>query len=156
MIRVLNLRTGSVVAIPGSKTLLAPRISPDGRWIAALSLQVDKLLLFDMQKQTWRELAKADRIEWPHWSHDGRYIYFERADFKAADSGFEVARVGVKGGLPEVMLQLKSYRTTGVDPAWFDPDATGRHRGSARHRRRHGDLCACVGCSLRTPRSSPG
>jgi Tol biopolymer transport system component len=113
-IEVLNLQTGSVVPLPGSKTLLAPRMSPDGRWIAALSIQIQKLLLFDMQTKAWRELAEASSIEWPAWSRDSRHIYFERNG-----PGPEIVRIAVNGGTPEVVLSLKDMHTTGVAPSWF-------------------------------------
>jgi len=113
-IEVLNLKTGNVVPLPGAKTFLAPRMSPDGRWIVALSIHVQKLLLFDMQTQAWKELTQADSIEWPTWSRDSRYIYFERTG-----PGPEIVRIAVKGGTPEVILSLKDFHTTGVDPAWF-------------------------------------
>lgn len=121
-IEVLNLKTGSVVPVPESKTLIVPRTSPDGRWIVALSRNLQKLLLFDKQTQVWRELAQAQvgRFEWPAWSRDSRYIYFERNS-----PGPEVVRVPVKGGKPEMILSLKDIHTTGVDPAWFSLNPLG-------------------------------
>ena len=113
-IRVLNLQTGSVVPVPESKTLIVPRTSPDGRWIVALSKNLRKLVLFDMQTQAWRELAQADSIEWPTWSRDSRYVYFERTG-----PGPEIFRIAVKGGTPKVILSLKDLHTTGEDAAWF-------------------------------------
>ena len=119
-IEVLNLQTESVLTLPESKTLNQPRISPDGRWIVALSTHLQKLLLFDMQTQSWRELAQAGSIEWPAWSRDSRYIYFERTG-----PGPEIVRIAVKGGTPEVILSLKDIHTTGVDPAWFSLTPNG-------------------------------
>ncbi len=118
-IRMLNLRTGSVVPVAGSKTLMAPRMSPDGRWIAAISFDVRRLLLFDTQTQSWRELAKADQILWPRWSHDGSSLYFLRADFNRGASGTEIARIPIKGGAPEVMLTLGDFRAVAGDSPWF-------------------------------------
>jgi Tol biopolymer transport system component len=89
-------------------------VSPDGRWIAALSSHLQKLLLFDTRTKAWRELAQADRILWPAWSRDSRYIYFERTG-----PGPEIVRIAVEGGTPEVILSLKDFHTTGVSPAWF-------------------------------------
>ena len=94
--------------------MLAPRTSPDGRWTVALSIDLQKLLLFDTQSQAWTELAQAGNIQWPNWSRDSRYIYFERTG-----PGPEIVRITVKGGKPEVILSLKDLHTTGEDPAWF-------------------------------------
>jgi Tol biopolymer transport system component/DNA-binding winged helix-turn-helix (wHTH) protein len=114
VIRVLNLQTGSLVPVPGSQTLNSPRTSPDGRWIVALSTHLQKLMLYDMQTQAWRELAQAGSIKWPAWSRDSRYIYFQRTGPSP-----EIVRIPVEGGAPEVILSLKGIHTTGMDPGWF-------------------------------------
>ncbi|KAA6457294.1 hypothetical protein DYQ86_23510 [Acidobacteria bacterium AB60] len=115
-LEILNLKTGVVAPIPGSKTLLAPRISPDGRWIAAVSHNVQKLLLYNVEKQSWRELAHVNSglLFWIDWSNDSSHIYFERSDPER-----EIVRIPLKGGTPEVMVKLNDYRTTGPSPNWF-------------------------------------
>lgn len=113
-LRMLNVQTGNVTALPDSKTLMAPRVSPDGRWILAVSQNLQKLLLFEVKSQIWRELAQANFLEWPTWSSDSRYIYFARPSPNA-----EIVRVPVTGGKPEFVVSLKGFKTTGVDSGWF-------------------------------------
>ena len=71
---MLDLRTRQVTTLPGSEGCFSPRWSPDGRYIAAISINVFSLMLYDLQMQKWSEIAK--RVGNPHWSRDGKYIYF--------------------------------------------------------------------------------
>jgi Tol biopolymer transport system component len=74
-IHLLDLRTNQVSLLPGSEGLHSPRWSPDGRYICAMPIDAHKLLLFDFMTRQWTELAKMN-VAWPHWSRDGKYIYF--------------------------------------------------------------------------------
>jgi Tol biopolymer transport system component len=73
---MLDLRTRKISILPGSLGLYRPRWSPDGRYLAALSADSRRLMLFDFTTRKWAELAKLD-IGNPTWSHDGKYIYFD-------------------------------------------------------------------------------
>ena len=53
-IYLLDIKTRKVAEIPGSTGLFSPRLSPDGRYIAAIRLDQTALLLFD------RKLAAMD------------------------------------------------------------------------------------------------
>jgi dipeptidyl aminopeptidase/acylaminoacyl peptidase len=112
-INVRNLRTGAVSLIAGSRGFWSPRMSPDGRWIAALSNDLGKLLLFDSRTQAWREVATGG-ILWPHWSHDSRYLYFARPDANP-----QIYRVKAGGDGLEPVVIRKDFRITGVIPGWF-------------------------------------
>jgi Tol biopolymer transport system component len=114
MIGILNLQTKTISRVPGSRGLFSPRMSPDGRWILALSDRTQKLLLFDRQTQGWKEVVGAKSIAWPQWSADSRQIYFSRVDAEST-----IMRVGLSGGTPEQIVKLKGLRTTGVEDGWF-------------------------------------
>jgi Tol biopolymer transport system component len=79
-INLLDLRTGQVSQLPGSEGKFSPRWSPDGRYMAALSSDSQKLLLFDFTTKQWTELASMG-ITYPQWSRDGKYIYFASGPF---------------------------------------------------------------------------
>jgi Tol biopolymer transport system component/DNA-binding winged helix-turn-helix (wHTH) protein len=75
----LDLRTGIVSVIPGSEGMRAPRISPDGRFIAAVDAQSDnKFFLFDQQTQKWSVLVSSNTpgVAWHEFSGDSKYLYF--------------------------------------------------------------------------------
>jgi eukaryotic-like serine/threonine-protein kinase len=76
-LRVLDLNTHRVSALPGSRGLFSPRWSPDGRYIVAMPADSLSLVLFDFQTQKWSQLARA-RAAFPNWSRDGQYVYFLR------------------------------------------------------------------------------
>jgi eukaryotic-like serine/threonine-protein kinase len=109
-IHVLNLKTGDISAVPGSEGLFSPRCSPDGRYIAALSLDSTKMLLYDVDKKTWFPLATS-KFGYENWSHDGNYLYAE--DY--SDSIDDMVRVHVPDGKLERLFSLKDI------PRGFDP-----------------------------------
>jgi WD40 repeat protein len=59
-IRVLNLTKNQISVLPGSAGLYSARWSPDGRYIAALSANSARVLVFNVQSQSWIELAKGN------------------------------------------------------------------------------------------------
>ena len=74
-IYLLDLRTNQVSPLPGGTKMFSPRWSPDGRYIAAMPLDSQKLMLFDVATEVWLELAQL-RTAYPTWSRDSKYIYF--------------------------------------------------------------------------------
>jgi Tol biopolymer transport system component len=109
-IHILNLQSGQVAAVPGSEGLFSPRCSPDGRYIAALSSDSTKLLLYDFAKQTWFPLATS-MFGYENWSHDGNYLYAEDYPDKIDD----IVRIHVPDGKIERLFSLKDI------PRGFDP-----------------------------------
>ena len=75
-IAIYDLETRRVSPLPGARQLFSPRWSPDGRYIAALTNDSLKLMLFDRVSQQWQELVSLP-IGYPSWSHDGQYLYFD-------------------------------------------------------------------------------
>jgi Tol biopolymer transport system component len=71
----LNLKTKVVSMLPGSAGLFSPRLSPDGRHMAAMPLDQRKLMIFDLATNRWSELADKSADN-PVWSSDGKWIYF--------------------------------------------------------------------------------
>ena len=113
-IQILNLQKGTIATVAGSRGFNTSRMSPDGRWIVALSSDIQKLLVFNLRTQAWTELARGSSITWPQWSSDSRYVYFARIDH---DVG--VFRVAVTGGEPKRVVSLKDFRGTGLMDGWF-------------------------------------
>ncbi len=115
----LNLETKKMTEIPGSAGLFSPRLSPDGRYIAAMPLDQRALLLFDRTTGRWTTLT-VQGVGDPTWSHDGRFIYFQ--DFLAA--GKPIYRIAVSGGKPEQVATIDNllpiaatdYRLIGLAP----------------------------------------
>jgi Tol biopolymer transport system component/DNA-binding winged helix-turn-helix (wHTH) protein len=104
-IYLLNLQTSKVTEIPGSTGLFSPRLSPDGRYIAAIRLDQRALLLFDRAQERWTTLA-THGVGDPVWSHDGRSLYFQ--DF--LEAGKPIYRINVPGGEPVSVATIANLR----------------------------------------------
>jgi dipeptidyl aminopeptidase/acylaminoacyl peptidase len=104
-LHLLDLRTGQVSLLPGSEGLFGPRWSPEGRYIAAVPTDAQKLLLFDFTTRQWTELAKMNNA-WSHWSRDGKYIYFSSL-FQKDPALF---RLRVEDRKVELLASLKDLR----------------------------------------------
>ena len=75
-IKSLDLKTRQVSTLAGSGNLIAPAISPDGRYLAAATSDRQKAMLFDFTTRQWVELAKTD-VGSLNWTPDGKYLYFD-------------------------------------------------------------------------------
>jgi eukaryotic-like serine/threonine-protein kinase len=109
-IHTVDLKTSQISDVPGSENLFSPRVSPDGRYVAALSADSTKLMLYDMEKKTWSPLA-VSRFGFENWSHDGKSLFAE--DY--SDQSDDMVRVSVPGGKVEKLFSIKDV------PRGFDP-----------------------------------
>src|SRR5579859_2836800 len=93
-IRLLDLKTHAVSTIPGSDGLFSPRWSPDGRYIAALSPDFTKVMLFDFQTQHWTNwlTEAAGAVNYPNWSADSQYLFFD--DLVTDEESIRSVKVG--------------------------------------------------------------
>jgi len=108
-IHLIDLNTLEVTRLPGSEGMYSPRWSPDGRYITTLSTDAQRLMLFDRASGKWNVLATTT-AGWPHWSKDGKYIYF--SDFKAS------FRLRIDDRQIE---QLASFKDLRVAPGYTGP-----------------------------------
>jgi Tol biopolymer transport system component len=80
LIQIVNLTTRQAATIPGSENLYSPRWSPDGQYLAALSQDSTKLLLFNFKTQKWSNwITEPGAFGFPNWSPDGHYLYYDVA-----------------------------------------------------------------------------
>ncbi len=115
-LRIVDLASGKITILPASDGLLVPRWSPDGRVLAAMTLDTEELKLFDLASNTWTHLA-AGHVAFPEWSHDGRWIYFVGRDPAGA-----VMRVRAADGKREVVTPLGAVQYTGTYSLWMSLD----------------------------------
>ena len=75
-IRILDLASRKLSVLPDSTGMFSPRWSPDGRYIAAMTLDQHRLMVFDRTTSKWSTVAEGV-IHNPVWSRDGRNLYFQ-------------------------------------------------------------------------------
>jgi Tol biopolymer transport system component/DNA-binding winged helix-turn-helix (wHTH) protein len=117
-ISLIDVATGKTTMIPGSQELFSPRWSPDGRYIAALSIDMSRLMLYDTVTQKWRLLQQS--VADPVWSHDSKSIFFHTYVQKSQT----IYRVTVSDGKSEHITDLRdihfadavSYQFAGITP----------------------------------------
>jgi serine/threonine protein kinase/Tol biopolymer transport system component len=116
-LHVVDLKTHVASIIPGTEGLWSPRSSPDGRYVAGLHADNQRLMLFDWKTHQTTELAKANFISWPEWSRDSQYIHF--------GLGNKLVRVRISDRkLEEIknvedMRRLFGFRPTGFFTNWW-------------------------------------
>ncbi|WP_058187514.1 winged helix-turn-helix domain-containing protein [Terracidiphilus gabretensis] len=98
---IVNLKTGKIEVIPGSDGLFSPRWSPDGRYIAALTLDQRQVRLYDVAAKTWKTLPGDSGAD-PAWSSDSRYLYVHRS----LDPSQPIDRIAIPGGQMQELIKL--------------------------------------------------
>jgi WD40 repeat protein len=123
-IQILDLKTHKTVAVPGSETLFSPRWSPNGRYIAALSRNNMVLKLFDFKRQKWSDwlISAAGSVNYPVWSADSKYIYFD--DFVNNDESIRRVKLGEKNS-ERVFVLGRIERYVGAFGPWSGRAADG-------------------------------
>ena len=109
-IDVFNMTSKEISTIPGSDNLYSPRWSPDGQYLAALSADSTKLLLYDFKTQKWTDwISEPGAIGFPTWSRDSRYVYYDNTS--TDKTAFLRAKVGQTH--PERVIDLNDMRRYG-------------------------------------------
>jgi Tol biopolymer transport system component len=100
-LQILNLGTHHLDTVPNSKGLFSPRWSPDGRYIAALSLDQRQVRLYSFGDRTWRALPVDSGAD-PVWSSDSRFIYIHAR----LDAAQPIDRISIPEGRVEQVIRL--------------------------------------------------
>ena len=106
-IEVFDIQSHHISQLPGSQEICCPRWSPDGRYIAGISNDGQKLLSLDLRNKQTRELAHKTTIGYVSWSSDSHYVYFDSL-FEENPSYY---RLRIADGKMETIVDLKQVRT---------------------------------------------
>ena len=110
-----DLDTGKISRILGSDGVYSPRVSPDGRYISALPVSSNELLLFDMKTNRWSTLAKGELFGYNLWSQDGQYVYAVNSHLGSS----RIVRVRIRDAKMEEVASLNDL-PQGLDVfAWW-------------------------------------
>jgi Tol biopolymer transport system component len=100
----LDLKSNQLATLVGSEGMIYPRLSPDDKYIAALT-STRHLTLFDQKTQKWTELTQIGANH-PRWSHDAKYVYFN----STAEGEAAFYRVRIADGTLERAASLKDVK----------------------------------------------
>jgi Tol biopolymer transport system component len=115
---VVDIASGQITALPGSKGIFNPKSSPNGRFIAGLVPGPPAgIRVFDFETQRWSAVLVTNMDALFHtWSRDSRFIYFLHKF--GPDQG--VFRIRSTGGQPERVADLRDMHRV----FWFGLDPT--------------------------------
>lgn len=103
-LQTLDLATNKVQDIPGSEGLFSPRWSPDGHYIAALTLDQQKVMLYDKAKRSWVTLAVTSAAD-PMWSTDSKSLFIHAF----MEESRPIYRLSVPAGKAEQVGSLQTF-----------------------------------------------
>ena len=119
-IYMVDLKTHQVTEVPGSTGLFSPRLSPDGRYIAAVRTDQKALMLFDRASLKWQMLTQHG-VGDPVWSHDSHAIFFQ--DFVEPEKPIYRVEIAARHDLTRVATlenvhsaDALDYRLIGLAP----------------------------------------
>lgn len=113
-IQIINLETMGTEIVPGSEGMFSPRWSPDGRWIAALTLDQKSLMIYDMTQKRWKELAKTSASD-PVWRADSKSLYVDAF----LEDKQPILKINVPSGEVHVVADLNSFRDQATTNYFF-------------------------------------
>lgn len=124
----MDVATRKVSFLPRPpKRTWSPRWSPDGRYIVCLTgpyPDTDGLEIYDFKTNKWKIiLTESGAGNWPTWSHESRWIYCQGKN-RAQENRILIFRLGPEESRPEIVADLRGFRSTGYDWSWIglDPD----------------------------------
>lgn len=122
---VLDVNTRRTSIVPDSRGLFEPQWSPDGHYLTAISVDHNRLMLFDSQTRQWRSLG-AENAHYVAWSPDGKYIhYLEMPDNFSQEKDWNADRMRLADHKVERLCSLHSLNLTGVYGWWSGPALDG-------------------------------
>jgi DNA-binding winged helix-turn-helix (wHTH) protein/Tol biopolymer transport system component len=107
LLRIVRLSDGAVQPVPGSEGLFSPRWSPDGRYIAALSLDQQQVRLYTLATRTWTTLNVSSGAD-PIWSADSRYLFIHAS----LDPSQPIDRISIPDGHVDTIAHLADAQHT--------------------------------------------
>ncbi len=115
-IHIFELSTRRLTELPGSRGLWTARWSPNGRFVAALTIVGQKLMLYDVGRKKWRQTA-ADKINNPNWSADSKFIYYDTEGSERL-----LRRIGIADGRVVTLFDLNNYAFLAGNWSGLAPD----------------------------------
>ena len=116
-LRRLDLKTRQVTILPASEGLMFGQISPDGRSVIAVERATRILFLYDLATHTKRKLA--ENADYPRWSSDGKFVYFDNLYFSPTGRLGGIYRWNAADDKVENIAKYPDYLLAGVEGVTF-------------------------------------
>ncbi len=113
-IGLLDLTTRKLTRLSHSDGLYSPSWSPDGRYIAALTLAQKNLVLYDTRSGTWQQLSSVP-ADHPTWTRDSQAILFRAF---AMDQK-PICRIDIHDRTIRQIADLRNFRAGSITLAEF-------------------------------------
>lgn len=104
-LHIVDIASHSIQDVPDSKGLFSPRWSPDGHYIAALSLDQRQVRLYTVATRTWTTLNVPSGAD-PIWSPDSHYLFIHAS----LDPAQPIDRVSIPDGHVDEIVRLADSR----------------------------------------------
>jgi WD40 repeat protein len=118
-IHKLDLQTRTVSAIAAPIGMWTPRMSPDGKHLAAIGYDNKSLYVRDNQRGTWRKCVTMNLVEEPVWPLDSSWIQFIG---NPRPSRIVLYRVSPNCEQPREVADLSDLKCTGDTWVGVTPD----------------------------------
>lgn len=110
-IQIVDLSSDHVSMLPSSQGMRGPVWSPDGHFIAAVTEDLHRVLVFDTRTQEWNEIAQGNLLNGAlKWSRDGKYLYFQ--DLLGGNQA--VYRVRLSNNRREEVVNFEAFIRAGL------------------------------------------
>jgi Tol biopolymer transport system component/DNA-binding winged helix-turn-helix (wHTH) protein len=113
-IHLTDLQSGQTTTLPTSNGLYCPRWSPKGTYIAATSADGQRVMLFDIKRREWGQIANIP-AGCVTWSRDEKYLFFESVNVKDP----AVYRVSLATGSVGQLFHI-TIREAGTRVPWWN------------------------------------
>jgi Tol biopolymer transport system component len=121
-VQILDLGSHELSVVPGSEGVWTPRWSPDGRFLAGMTPDFRKLLLFDFHEISWKIAAELVNIDDPVWSPESNFIYFRAADAvtrPGQDQLLAIFRLNMASRKVERVAGIRNLPVPANGEVWF-------------------------------------
>lgn len=109
----------------------APRLSPDGRWLAYRSNESGReevyVTTFPSPSAKW-QISTGGGAQ-PHWRHDGKELYYVAADSRLMAvqvQGALTSKAGFAADVPQALFEMRLPYVLMLDFDFYDVAADGR------------------------------
>jgi len=113
---VLDWKTRQKQKIPASETYWKSRWSPDGKYLASISEDQKRVVIYDWHTMKWSEVDRGNTFGPVAWSNDAQFLYYQ----DLLEEGEPVRRLRMKDRSVERDVECRLLLEGGVQRCGFE------------------------------------